>query len=58
MKKNQENNKGAEKEECLFPVCVTKRTRAESEAVACPGTRLLDPEPQRPYLAFLLMRNE
>lgn len=52
---NLENNVRTAKEEYLFPLCVKKGTRAERVVVVCPGTGFLDPERQRPHLAFLLM---
>lgn len=57
-KLRKERKKGTEKGELLYSVCVTKRTRAGSEAVVCKGTRLLDPELQKPHLTFLLMRED
>lgn len=40
----------------MFPVSLKKGSKTEREAVACIGTRVIDPESQRSYLTILLMR--
>lgn len=57
-RKVQKKKKGGEKEKYRFPVTVKKGSRYDREAVACPGTKVIVSEPQRPHLTFLVMRKD
>lgn len=57
-KNNKENNDGSNEEEYVLPVCVLNGSKAQKEAIAYPGTILLDSELDREHLTFLLMREE
>lgn len=47
-----------EKEDVLYPVCVKRGSIVEALAIDYPKTRILEAEPQKPHLTFLLMNEE